>query len=304
MSHRLTYDQGAQAVRTVPMSGGRAVVVASADFAVVDLRYSADDAGHELEAGSATVDSVSTTLSAAAGKGTADQRSLAVQNATGIVAGRRYLLSSGGRTELVKVEAVDGTTLRLAATLGQYFANGSTFRGVELSATVPSDVTGDDEHLGAPHLAVRWTPVGIPPWQEQIFLERVAPSPPIDAASVLELDASLANYASQGGASVADALAMALEDFRVDMLIANVGDSELLAGPIGQSAVRYRAGYHVLKSSTDDSAVRRAEHYAKRYEELRAALLVGRDKAKVVQVDEDSRAQPRSIRALFNAGGW
>lgn len=303
MSHRLAFGQGAQVVRTVPLQGGRAVVVASADFAICDLRHSADDAEHELESGSATVDSVSTTLAAAAGRGSADPRSLVVASATGIAAGRRYLLTSGGRSELVKVEAIDGTTLRLAATLGSYFASGSTLRGVELSATVPTDVTADDDHIGAPHLAVRWIPVGLAPWQEQIFLERVAPSPPITPEAVLELDATLANFAGKG-ATVADALAMALEDFRVDLLIANLSDSDVLAGPIGQSAVRYRAAYHLLKHSSDESAVRRAEAYSKRYEELRAALLVGKDKAKVTHTDADSRAQPPSIRSLFNAGGW
>ena len=303
MSHRLGYGQGAQVVRTVPQQGGRAVVVASADFAICNLRHPADDAEHEIESGSATVDPVSTTLAAPAGKGSADPRSIVVASATGIAAGRRYLLSSGGRSELVRVEAVDGTTLRLAATLGPYFASGSTLRGVELSATVPTGVTADDDFVGGQTLAVRWSPAGMLPWLEQIFLERVAPSPPITPEAVLELDPTLANYAGTG-ATVADALAMALEDFRVDLLIANLGDSDVLAGPIGQSAVKYRAAYHLLKHSSDESAVRRTEAYAKRYDELRAALLVGKDKAKVTHTDADSRARPLSIRSLFNAGGW
>ena len=103
MSHRIAFEGGEQSVRSVPLREGRAVAVASADFAILDLRYSADTAEHVLSSGAATVDSVSTTLAAAAGRNTADPRALSVASATGIVAGRRYLLASGGRSELVKV---------------------------------------------------------------------------------------------------------------------------------------------------------------------------------------------------------
>ena len=303
MTHRIIFEGGSQSIRSVPLRDGRAVVAASADFAILDLRYSADTAEHELESGAATVDSVSTTLAAAAGRNTSDPRSLTVASATGIVAGRRYLISSGGRSELVKVEAVDGTTLRLAATLPVSFPSGAALRGVELVASVPAEVAADDDYLGLPVLAVRWEPAGLPPYQEQIFLERVAPSPPVSPEAVLELDPTLAEYAGQT-MTVAGALAMAIEDWSVDMLQAGVDDAQIMGGPIARSALRYRAAYHLLKHSSDESAVRRTEAYAKRYDELRAAILVGRDKAKVTRTDVDNVREPPSVRSLFYAGGW
>lgn len=304
MSHRIAYGGGAQVVRSVPMRDGRAVVVASADFEVLDLRYSDESAEHVLASGSATVDSVSTTLAADAGKGTADPRSLTVASATGIVAGRRYVVKSGGKESTVKVEAVSGTTLRLASALPSLFASGSSFLGVELVATVPSDVAADDDYLGAAVLAVRWEPSGLLPYQEQIFVERVAPVAPLSPDGVLTLDPTLASYAGQA-MTAEDALAMALEDFRVDLMLAGIDDTAIMGGALATSAVRYRAAYHLLKHSSDESAVRRVEAYGKRYDEIRAALAAGLDKPKVTHVDpQDDTAKARTVRGLFRAGGW
>lgn len=297
--HRLIFGAGAQTIRSVPQRDGRALVVASANYKLLDLRYSADNDAQVLASGAAAVDSVSTTLSAAAGKGTADPRALTVASAAGIAAGRRYLLTSGGRSELVKVEAISGTTLRLAATLPAYFAGGATFSGVELAATVGVDVTGDEVYLRSHVLAVRWEPTGILAFQEQIFLERVAPSPQISAEAVLELDASLPSYC-RDGFTVAAALALAQEDFQVDMLAAGLEDSRVLAGPIGRNAVKYLSAWHILKDSTDASAVSRAERYHARYQELLANLLAGKDKAKVAHVDADNAKKPEDIKSLFD----
>lgn len=300
--HRVAFGGGAASLRTVPLREGRAVVVASATYAIVDLRYGADDAAHTLASGAATVDNVSTTLSANAGKGSSDPRALSVASAAGIAAGRRYLLQSGGRSELVKVEAVSGTTLRLAATLPQYFASGSTLSGVELVAPLSADVTGEDDYLGEHVLAVKWTPDGLMPWTESIYLERVGPAPLLSPEAVLELDPTLSSYAGEGN-TVASALRQATDDWNVDMLAAGIEDSQILAGPIGRSAVLYRAAYHVIKHSSDTSAVSRAEAYAARYQELRASLLNGRNKAKVAQTNEDGAKQRIDVRSIF-AAGW
>lgn len=298
--HRVTFGGGAASLRTVPLREGRAVVVASATYAILDMRYGADDGAHTLASGAATIDSVSTTLSAAAGRGQPDPRALSVASATGIVAGRRYLLTIGGRSELVKVEAVSGTTLRLAATLPQYFAAGATLSGVELVAPLSADVTGEDDYLGEHVLAVQWTPDGLQPWIESIYLERVGPAPLLSPEAVLELDPTLASYAGEGN-TVAAALRQAMDDWSVDMLAAGIEDSQILAGPIGRSAVLYRAAYHVIKHSSDTSAVSRAEAYAARYQELRAALLNGAEKKKVAQVNEDGAKQRIDVRSLFRA---
>lgn len=304
MSHRITYGGGAQVVRSVPLKAGRAIIAASATFKILDLRYSADSAEHVLASGSATVDPVSTTLAAAAGRGNPDPRALVVASATGIVAGRRYLLRSGGKEALVQIEAISGTTLRLAAVLPTFFASGSSLDGVELAATVPSEVAADDDYLGAAVLAVRWEPADLLPYQEQVFIERVGPVAPLSPDGVLTLDPTLASYAGQA-MTPEDALAMALDDFRVDLLLAGIDDAEVMGGPLATSAVRYRAAYHILKHSTDESAVRRTEAYGRRYDEIRASFAAGLSKPKVTHVNpDDNTAKPPSVRSLFRAGGW
>ena len=73
MQHRVYYNEGAQTIRHVPVDRrGRAVRVTSATYTLVDLRESEDGTERELGSGAATVGSVNTLLTAAAGAATAD----------------------------------------------------------------------------------------------------------------------------------------------------------------------------------------------------------------------------------------
>lgn len=300
--HRLAYGEGEQSLRSVPLRDGRAVIVASADYAIIDLRYVAASDDHVLASGAATVDSVSTTISAAAGRGAADTRALTVASAAGISAGRRYLLTSGGRSELVKVEAVSGTTVVLQAALPFYFAAASTFRGVELVAAVAAEVTADDDFLGQNYLAVRWEPLGLLPYQEQVFLERVAPTPLLTPDALLNFDASLASYASDG-MTPAQALSNGASDFEVDMLARDIDSAHIMAGPVGRWAVIHMAAWHMLKHSSDTSAVERATRYHARYQELIAQITIGAEKAKVVQTTADNTVKTGNVNGIF-ATSW
>lgn len=300
MIHRLTYSGGAQAVRTVVLrDDGRAVVPASATYAVVDLRYDADDASHTVESGNATVDSVSTTTSAACGRGTSDPRSITVTSATGIAAGRRYLLSYGGRSELVSVAAVSSTTARLHTPVRQAFVSGASFLGVELSATLTSGTCGEEDYLDQPNiLAVKWTPSGYPPYVEAIHLERLAPAPLVSPDEVLRLDPTLHAYLDDG-MSAEDALRQARDDFDCAMLSHGIDDDEILAGPIGRRAQIYGAAWHILKASTEQSAVNRAQSYATTRDNLIANLVQGAAKKKVAGLTSDEAKAPDSVKSRF-----
>lgn len=301
---RLRYQGGAQAVRSVPHNAsGRPVVVSACEYELVDLRYPATSDGHVLASGSATLDTVSTTLSASAGRGTADPRVVTVASATGIVAGRRYLISSGGKSEPVKVESISGTTLRLAGDLPTLFASGSTFVGLEVSATVSSDVCADVDYLGETLLGLRWIPTGAPAYMEPIFIERQAPAVLAEVDELVNFDEGLAAFARDGGNRLAAAIAEAQIDLNVDLLAAGVDDAQVIPGPIGRRAVLNLAAWHLLKASTDPSAVERATRYHARYEELKGNLLVGADKAKTARVDEDNAAKPRDVHGYF-AVSW
>ncbi|WAS97210.1 hypothetical protein [Nannocystis punicea] len=277
---------------------GRPLVVASATYAILDTRRGADDPAHMLAAGPAAVDSVSTTIVAAAGRSTTDPRVVTVASAVGIVAGRRYLLQHGGRAELVRVEGVSGTTLRLVSAVVGSFAGGAAFLGCELSCSVPADATGEDEYLTQHALVVRWEPDGLAPFLEQVFVERVAPAPLVSPDEVLQLDPTLTAYAGED-MTVADAVRQAADDFGVDMLNAGVEDDRILAGPIGRRAVLHLAAWHLIKHSTDPSAVSRAERYHARYAELRNGLLQGLDKAKTTRLTADATREPPDARSRF-----
>lgn len=299
MSHRLIYGAGEQTIRTVPIREGRAVVVASATAAIVDLRYGADSNDHIIAAPVCVVDPLSQVTATPSGRGTPDAWTLTLVNAAGVVAGARYLLTSGGRSEAVRVDAIDGTTLRLESMLPAYFAAGATLRGLEVAVAVPVAVTGEKLYLEA-GLAVRWSFAGLPVYQEQLFLERAAPTPTVGPEAVLSLDATLATYLADG-ATIAGCLAVAQQEYQVDLLAAGFDDSRHLAGPIGLECVRSLAAWHALKHSSDPSAINRARVYRGRYDELRAAQVVGLTKAKVLELDTDNAETSVDVSRLFAA---
>lgn len=129
--------------------------------------------GSEVQASAAaSLDAVNTTLSGAAVEGAA---SVTVTSATGITAGRRYLIGGpqdvGG--EWVTVRSVSGTTVTLVRRLSQAHASGATWQSTRVSFALPSIVTparayrvvyvwptADDQPAATiPFDVTRWTPV-------------------------------------------------------------------------------------------------------------------------------------------------
>jgi len=82
-----------------------------------------------------TVDTVATTISAAAAMGA---RTLTVASATGITAGRRYRLgpATGEYAEDVKVRAIAGTTLTLSRPTGNPYPSGTPLVGTYAAVNV------------------------------------------------------------------------------------------------------------------------------------------------------------------------
>jgi hypothetical protein len=101
------------------------------------FRADSDDTSTALTAttGAASVDSVNTTLGAAASLGST---SITVGSGTGIVRGRRYLLSGvAGQCEIVEVATVASTTIGLRHPLiNDYLITSSTFQGTRISISV------------------------------------------------------------------------------------------------------------------------------------------------------------------------
>lgn len=303
--HRVYFGEGSQTIRTVPLRGAsRPYLVGSGTYEIHDLRYPEDSDSRILASGNVIVDSVSTTLSAAAGRapGVTDPRALTVASATGIVVGRCYLLRQSGRDELVEVDGISGTTIRLRAAVTQPFPSGSSLLGIECSCSVPAEVTADDVYLGEDNLGVRWELGDLPPLLEPVFLERHVTAPIITRSDVLALDRTLESHDGLG-LGIDLAIAQAQSDLAIDILSAGHNDSRVMAGPIGRECLKYAAAYHALKHAMGESEVRRAEHYKQRAADLRTNLLVGLDKAKVTHLDAEGAKKPKDYKSLF-AVAW
>lgn len=306
-THRVYYGKGAQSLYTVPHRDGRPLRLAAATYAIYDLRYGDASPDYEVVAAgtAATIDAVSTTLTAKAGRTAESRRRLALTSTTGMAEGRSYLLQAPtGEAEVVKIAAVVSATVALTdAEIRGDFPAASTVRGIEVAATFPSGTAGDADKLdGMPWLLV-WQFTGLPPIRESIHLERGEEAQLATLADLLKLDPMLS---IQGADRIDPAIALdrAHRDFRTDLLLAGANESDLLAGPIGRDAVTYRAAQLCLHHSESDADRAKAEGYGERYQELRAALQVGAKKAQVTALDrEDASAEDFNPAALFKAFG-
>lgn len=108
--------------------------------------------GSVLSSPTPTLDAVNTTLSATAAAGAT---SVSVTSATGVTAGRRYLLggAEGAGGERVLVASVSGTTVTLARPLAAARASGATFQSARVSVAVSTDCTA----AAARQHRVEWT---------------------------------------------------------------------------------------------------------------------------------------------------
>lgn len=124
----------------------------------------AANAGDDDEAefsGTATVDPVTTTLSAAAGAVQTDPTAIALSSAAGVAARRRYLVSEAGRREWVQLVALDGATAYAAAPLQNRYTTAATFVSADLTAAVDATWVADEGNLSDPSdpdpdYRVRW----------------------------------------------------------------------------------------------------------------------------------------------------
>lgn len=308
-THRIYYGKGAQTLTTIPHHRGAPVRVASGTYAIVDTRHGVDSDEHVVVAAgtAATVDAVSTTLSAKAGRAATDRRAVTVVSTTGVAAGHQYILTSpAGAVELVRVAAggvVSGTVLRAAQEIRGDFPTGSTLRGVEVTATFPAPPAADDDNLDNDPWLVVWTFPDLPPIRESIYLERGEEAQLATLDDLRELDPYLA-LAGGDRIDPAAALARAHRDLRVDLQLAGVSDSDLLAGPLGRDAVTYRAAELCCSHGDDAVSERKAQSYGDRYQELRAALVVGAKKPQVAALTTDETAKRVTPATLFHGFGF
>lgn len=138
--HEILRDGGDQTLVHVPPSR-----VASATYSIEDLTLDIDAASRVLGSGSATVDALSETTTAASGVGQTDPRRIAITSSAAVV-GRQYeIVSTDGTTERLRVEAVTSTGITVFGRMSGLYPTGSTLRGIELRATFPSASAANDD---------------------------------------------------------------------------------------------------------------------------------------------------------------
>ncbi len=296
-SHSLIYGNGAQTVSFVPER-----VPISATYEVKDTRYSETSAESVIVAAgtAATVDSTSTTLSAAAGRG-ADRRVVTLTSVAGVVVGRHYeLLDPRGQREIVIADTINATakTVFLRDPVLKSYASGATFRGAEVRASIPGSWTDDDQVMQSGSCAlIVWTLVGGTPSvsREVIALVR-GTQQLVTPQDVLLLAPTLA----QGRADLTSAIAQATSHYNADLRMAGISPTSHFAGQLGQEAVKVLAVMYALQHSKDESDVRVWEWAKERAAEIRASLTVGKDKAGVLELDPGSdSAKGPDIRSLL-----
>lgn len=313
MIHRLVYGGGAQTIRHIPRtSTGLAVVVGSATYSIVDLRRSTDASDRTVQASTAaTLDSVNTTISAAAGPQTADPRKITVASATGITAGRRYLLTHAttGQSQPVRVQAVTGSVLLLAEPVAAAYASSATFKGLEISGTFPS-ATANDETLfdngGGPYL-VAWTYSAggaTLTHEEIIFVERSASLCPATEADLRERYPEIGPSTVGGQANVAAFLHAGWLALRSDLLSRGIDLGDLKPALVVEAVCAGTASRVARFSSTAaadriDEWADLADRFEARYRDMLAAMSRGRDRPGTVEISrEDATASPGSSVAV------
>jgi len=132
----------------------------SATFDV--LEDYADDSAVAEFSGTATVDSVSTTVDATSGLGTTDPHKINLTATTSIVTGRKYLISDNSKQEWVEpIEIVSADYIRVRHPLRNSYSTAATFVGTTITAAVDATWVAAEsslsDHLDPnPDYRVRW----------------------------------------------------------------------------------------------------------------------------------------------------
>ncbi len=167
--HFVRFNAGTQDIISVPLdSNGDPVLPSSATYGIFDIRFPEDDSTDReiVAAGTAgTIDTATSTTTAAAGAGQSDRTLLAMTDGSDFDEGHRYMLTdlTTGRRRLVTIENKNGNNLYLASNLVKLWASGSTLEGIEVTASFPSAEANDEEDTvdsgGGPY-AIDWTWTG------------------------------------------------------------------------------------------------------------------------------------------------
>lgn len=293
MRHRVILGGGAQTIYHRPHRDGAPILVAAATYRIIDLHRAEEDADREIQASTAaSVSAVSTTLAAAAGYSATDPRALTVSSATGIAAGRAYLLRSSTLVaEAFEVEAISGTTIRAADPVRQTFSSSTPVLGYELAATFPLTVADDTAGFvsGWTLFAVEWTYDGRTV-REMIQVARSAAGCPVEPTDLL---ARFPGLVSRLGSSYDPAAFLGAAWLAVrSELVRHGRDPDTLTSEAVADAVCISAAAEILAYHGDETAAALTDRYFRMYRSTMDGLLIGQDKPQTIDEDRYGRAGP------------
>ncbi len=119
-----------------------------------------DDATAEFS-GTATVDSVSTTVSSASGPSQTDPQRINLTSSTGVTLGRKYLLAESSIKEWVEPIVIGTGYIRVRHPLKSDYTTSATFVSTTITAAVDSTWVAAEENISdhkdpAPAYRIRW----------------------------------------------------------------------------------------------------------------------------------------------------
>jgi hypothetical protein len=289
------FNEGAQSLRHVPQDRlGRTTRVASAAYTIVDLRYGEESSEREVASGSATIGSVDTVLTAAAGPAQTDPKRIAVTSSVGILPGRRYVIEgTDGATEPFVALRVETNTVYAMHELERDYAATASVLDVEIAADFPADEAADENvglRNGAGPYQVTWEytiaeRLYLVP--EIVWMTRTSVQPFITEVDVLRAYPTLVSRLHER-ATVLDAIRVAHEDYCVFLRAAGKHPADYRASDIARVAVRCRALEHALRWCQTDRDDLAADRFAEQWLQLMNSLTVGQPKTDTVTVDRDT----------------
>lgn len=307
----IRYAQGAQTVRLVPIDAqGMPRVVSSATYQIDDLREAElTDRRAVVASTAATLSTVATTITAAAGPSTANPRRVALTSATGVRVGGVYLLrdTTGAVEEAITVARLVSTSLETTRPITRAFATGAAFVGLEAEGTFPSIVAADETRLesGGGPFQVTWTytigsVVYVQPHEK--WLTRYSFSPWVRPDEIYRF---LPGLASSSGDTVDphEAIAAATEEF-AELMAASGRDPVYLRGaPSSTLYICKRALVHVCRGSRSEALQLMAETFAGEAKAHADNLVIGRPPMRTSVVSHvDNLAAAGGEKA--SAGGY
>jgi hypothetical protein len=277
----IIYGAGAQLVEAYATDAlGRRVKPTSATATIVDLEFLESDPDADriiLAVGATTVDTLSTTTSAATGARTADPRKIPMTSGTGFTVGRHYIISAAGVTESFEVDRVNSNDVYARDELRGTYATAAVVTGCRVTATFPSDRANLAAELDRRTIyATDWVftgPTGPTHVRTLCRIERRGRAPRASVADLTLIDSRFA-AASHDSTRLENHLQQADREINARLMHANRQISNTDDGEVGKQAVAWRAATLAYIGLGDDFETRAAEA-AKQAKEWLGMLLSG-----------------------------